>query len=188
MKSSLLRVISFLTLFSQISNSEDSIQSSTPKFISRQGYVSFYNSSARTTQKTLSLLLRRCVYWSVACYTRTLRGNVFTVSLHSNGYTRHDMYTCTKFHKYCHAANNYQRIIVHQWLRFKILYTDVTKFKTMCYLNSTNISTLRTKLWNQFLLYVALYLAKVTTLPMMPLVLELPMVLPVIRKLYYRFK
>jgi hypothetical protein len=54
--------------------------------------MSFYNPSARATQKTQPSLSMRRVYWSVSyqwtsfCCMHTLRGNVFTESSLSSGY------------------------------------------------------------------------------------------------------
>jgi uncharacterized membrane-anchored protein len=90
MKSSFHSLISFYH-YSAAANSEDSTQfnSSAPKLVSRQAgvskldsslldystrsrllTVSFYNHSARTTQKTISLLVRRFVYWFHAYASR----------------------------------------------------------------------------------------------------------------------
>jgi hypothetical protein len=79
--------------------------------------VSFYNSSARTTQKTQLLLLRRHVCSSVA----HISGNVFTESLPSTGYTRHDAI----------VQRNY--LDLRQFLIFSLVYftnrtTDVRSF------------------------------------------------------------
>jgi hypothetical protein len=56
--------------------------------------VSFYNSSEPTTQKTASIVKEVCLvfrYLAIFCCTRTLRRNMFTESLPSNGYTRHSI-------------------------------------------------------------------------------------------------
>jgi hypothetical protein len=128
MQSSFHSLTPFLPLFCQLADSKDSTQFSScaPRFIpwqagvskldsalyaarlsfstwSRLLTVSFYDPSARTTQKTASLLLRRLVYWSVAyqltslCCTHTVRGTVFTESLPSNGYTSQNIHNISKF-------------------------------------------------------------------------------------------
>jgi hypothetical protein len=117
--------------YSATANSEDSTpnNSSAPKLISRQAgvskldrslptlllcfyylvasSVSFYNPSARTTQKTQPLLLTRRVTAPLPINKRPVVprvcfcGNVFSESLPSNEYTRHNIHTLTYYPVNC---------------------------------------------------------------------------------------
>jgi hypothetical protein len=117
-----------------ISKTRLSFYSSVPKLISREAgvselystrllfsttpfrllTVSFYNPSARTTQKTQPLLLTRRVYWSVIsqwtsfCYMCTFSGNVLTESFPSNWYTLQVIFSISRcITKHCLETNHH---------------------------------------------------------------------------------
>jgi hypothetical protein len=152
MKSSLRSLIPFLPLFCECQFRRlDSIQflcSQTHTLVGwrvetrlysstrlgRVFWLSFYNPSARATQKKQPVLLRRRVYWSVAyqwtsfCCTRALRENVFTESLPSNGYTCHNIKHLNK-HAFVLHTRTMRREPTRQGVSWK--YNRVTDEKRL---------------------------------------------------------